>query len=248
MIKAILIDDEPLARSLVAEYCGSHPDISIVAECGDGFEGLKAIQEHEPDLIFLDVQMPKISGFELLELLEKKPGVIFSTAFDEYAIKAFEANAIDYLLKPFSQDRFDKAIEKWKKWNSLNDENDDQSNKQMLEDIFQPAQKERVVIKQGSTIKIIPVHEIIYLESADDFVKIHTSGGVYLKNKTMSYFEKTLPSSEFVRTHRSFIIQINQITRIDPYEKDNFVAILKNGEKVSVSRSGYPRLRAALGL
>jgi two-component system LytT family response regulator len=243
MIKAIIIDDEPLARSIVAEFISTLKNYEIVAECGDGFQGLKAIQEYKPDLIFLDVQMPKINGFEMLELLEQKPDVIFTTAFDDYAIKAFDSSAIDYLLKPFGRDRFLKAINKWEQWRHTRPEVDgDFSN------LVQPIQRERVVIKQGSKIKIIPVMDIEYLESADDFVKIHTRDGAFLKNKTMGYFEETLDPAHFVRTHRSFIVQIAQITRLDPYEKDSFVAVLRSGVKIPVSRSGYPRLRTSLGL
>ncbi|MCU0403756.1 MAG: LytTR family transcriptional regulator DNA-binding domain-containing protein [Chitinophagaceae bacterium] len=247
MIKVIIIDDEPLARSIVAEFLKVYPDVSILAECGDGFQGLKAIQEHQPELIFLDVQMPKINGFEMLELIEQKPDVIFTTAFDEYAIKAFETNAIDYLLKPFSKERFEKAMHKWEQWRNAKTSIQPQHAND-FSGLEQPVQRERVVVKHGSLIKIIPVQEIEYLESADDFVKIHTKDGAFLKNKTMAYFEQTLSQQEFVRTHRSYMIQIAQITRIDPYEKDSFVAVLKNGKKIPVSRSGYPRLRAALGL
>jgi two-component system LytT family response regulator len=247
MIKVVIIDDEPLARSIVAEYLKSYPELSIAAECGDGFQGLKAIQEHQPQLIFLDVQMPKINGFEMLELLEQKPDVIFTTAFDEYAIKAFENSAIDYLLKPFSKERFDKAIHKWEQWQQTKPVSQVQTQKDFTA-LEQPIQRERVVVKHGAIIKIIPVQDIEYLESADDFVKIHTKDGSFLKNKTMAYFEETLSQQEFVRTHRSFMVQIAQITRLDPYEKDSFVAVLKNGKKIPVSRSGYPRLRAALGL
>jgi two-component system LytT family response regulator len=243
MIKVIIIDDEPLARSIVEEFLLEQKNFTIVAQCGDGFDGLKAVHVHKPDLIFLDIQMPKINGFEMLELLEHKPDVIFTTAFDDYAIKAFESSAIDYLLKPFNKERFRKAIEKWEKW---------QVNQQVFQQDFselqQPVQRERVVVKQGSNIKIIPVGDILYLESADDFVKIHTAQGSFLKNKTMGYFEQTLDPAHFVRTHRSYIVQLAQITRIDPYEKDSFVAVLKNGTKIPVSRSGYPRLRASLGL
>jgi two-component system, LytTR family, response regulator len=246
MIKAIVIDDEPLARTVVREFLKDYPDFQVVTECGDGFAGFKAIQDHAPDVVFLDVQMPKINGFEMLELLEAKPDIIFTTAFDDYAIQAFEKNAIDYLLKPFSKERFHQAISKWMSWNKAKGVQQSESVEYHLPE--QPVQKERVVVKHGSAIKIIPVHEIEYFESADDFVKIHTKDGAFLKNKTMSYFEKILDPSEFVRTHRSYMVQINQITRLDPYEKDNFVAILKNGKKIPVSRSGYPRLRAALGL
>jgi two-component system LytT family response regulator len=243
MNKVIIIDDEPLARSIIAEYLAGFKDYVIVTECGDGFEGLKAIHLHKPDLIFLDIQMPKINGFEMIELLDHQPDVIFTTAFDEYALKAFESSAIDYLLKPISKDRFKKALDKWEKWNGIQS-----IEKGDFSELHQPVQRERVVVKQGSNIKIIPVGDIQYLESADDFVKIHTAQGSFLKNKTMGFFEQTLDPTHFVRTHRSFIVQIAQITRIDPYEKDSFVAILKSGNKIPVSRAGYPRLRLALGL
>jgi len=245
MSKIITIDDEPLARSIVKEYLQKYPELEVVQECNDGFEGFKAIQQHHPDLIFLDIQMPKINGFEMLELLDQAPAVIFTTAFDEYAIKAFEAHAIDYLLKPFSQERFDKAIQKWKEQKVSSQKNTED----LLETAsYSPAQSQRIVVKTGSKIKIIPVHDVFYLEAADDYVKVHTQEGNFLKNKTMSHFEKTLDPQQFVRSHRSYIINIQQITRIDPYEKDNHVAILKSGAKVPVSRNGYVKLRTVLGL
>lgn len=244
MSKVIIIDDEFLARSMVKEYLKKHPQLEVVAECGDGFEGLKAIQEHQPDLIFLDIQMPKISGFEMLELVENPPAVIFATAFDEYAIKAFEAHAIDYLLKPFDQDRFDKAVSKFMAQNRPAVEN----TKELLNDAQLPGSNSRIVVKNGSKIKIIPVQEVLYLEAADDFVKIFTKEGYYLKNKTMAFFESFLPADMFVRSHRSYILNIQEITRIDPYEKDGHVAILKNGAKINVSRNGYSKLKTVLGL
>ena len=245
-MKVIIIDDEPLARSIVKEYLQKHPQLEIMQECNDGFEGLKAIQQHQPDLIFLDIQMPKINGFEMLELIEQPPAVIFATAFDEYAIKAFEAHAIDYLLKPFNQDRFDKAISKWMEKNNSSSE---KATQDLLETASQsPAQSNRIVVKNGSKIKIIPVHEVQYLEAADDYVKVHTSEGYFLKNKTMGHFEQVLDGQQFVRSHRSYIVNVQHITRIDPYEKDNHVAILKSGVKVPVSRSGYVKLRGVLGL
>ncbi|WP_114792342.1 response regulator [Niabella yanshanensis] len=245
MSKVIIIDDEFLARSMVKEYLKKHPQLEVVAECGDGFEGLKAIQEYEPDLIFLDIQMPKISGFEMLELVENPPAVIFATAFDEYAIKAFEAHAIDYLLKPFDQERFDKAVSKFvAQSRPVAVEN----TKELLNDAQLPGSNNRIVVKNGSKIKIIPVQEVLYLEAADDFVKIFTKEGYYLKNKTMSFFESFLPADMFVRSHRSFIVNIQEITRIDPYEKDGHVAILKNGAKINVSRNGYGKLKGVLGL
>jgi two-component system LytT family response regulator len=246
MNKIIIIDDEPLARSIVVEYLHYHPDLVVAQVCGDGFEAVKAIQQYKPDLIFLDVQMPKINGFEMLELLDNPPAVIFTTAFDEYAIKAFEAHAVDYLLKPFSRDRFDKAIQKWKDQKHAPDPKPTQ---ELLNDVaLSPAQSQRIVIKDGSKIKIIPVHDIFYLEAADDYVKVFTKEGYFLKSKTMNHFERVLDASQFVRSHRSYIINISQITRIDPYEKDNHVAILKSGVKVPISRGGYAKVKATLGL
>jgi two-component system LytT family response regulator len=245
--KVIIIDDEPLARSIVVEYLQNFPDLVVAQVCSNGYEGVKAIQQYKPDLIILDIQMPKINGFEMLELIENPPAVIFATAFDEYAIKAFEAHAIDYLLKPFNQERFEKAINKWRE--QKNKSTGEKQTKQLLDDVALTApQNQRVVIKDGSKIKIIPVQDISYLEAADDFVKVFTKEGYFLKNKTMSHFEQVLDPTQFVRSHRSYIINLQQITRIDPYEKDNHVAILRSGAKVPVSRTGYPKLKAILGL
>ena len=244
-MKVIIIDDEPLARSIVKEYLQKHPELELAQECNDGFEGLKAINELKPDLIFLDIQMPKITGFEMLELVDDPPAVIFTTAFDEYAIKAFETHAVDYLLKPFNQERFDKAIAKWMQTKPASRN----AAQELLEGgSFSPSQNERIVVKNGSKIKIIPSADVHYLEAADDYVKVHTQEGYFLKNKTMGYFEQTLDKNQFARCHRSFIVNLQQITRIDPYEKDSHVAVLRSGAKVPVSRSGYVRLREILGL
>ena len=245
-MKVIIIDDEPLARSIVKEYLQKHPQLQLMQECNDGFDGLKAIQQHQPDLIFLDIQMPKINGFEMLELIEQPPSVIFTTAFDEFAIKAFEAHAVDYLLKPFDQQRFDKAIAKWTEQKSTSTE---KATQDLLESAsLSPSQSQRIVVKNGSKIKIIPVHDVQYLEAADDYVKIHTTEGYFLKNKTMNHFEQSLDGQQFVRSHRSYIVNVQHITRIDPYEKDNHIAILRSGAKVPVSRSGYGKLKEVLGL
>jgi two-component system, LytTR family, response regulator len=245
MITTLLIDDEPLARAIIREYAEAFPQLSVVQECNDGFEGMKAIMHHKPQLIFLDVQMPKINGFEMLELIEDPPAVIFVTAFDEYAIKAFESHAIDYLLKPFSRERFNKAVEKFLEQS----DNNSKARQPLPESIsLSPQQHQRVVVKTAGKIKIIPVDDIQYLEAADDYVKIHTKEGGFLKNRTMAHFEKSLDANVFVRTHRSFIVNVQQITRIDPYEKENYVAILKNGAQVSVSKSGYAKLKQVLGL
>ncbi|MGV3589927.1 MAG: LytR/AlgR family response regulator transcription factor [Adhaeribacter sp.] len=244
-MKTILIDDEPLARSLVREYLAAFPQIEIVQECSDGFEGLKAITQHQPDLIFLDVQMPKINGFEMLELLDQPPAVIFTTAFDEFAIKAFDAHAIDYLLKPFSQERFNKAVEKWQQ---QKDQAEQIKNTQALLQTTAPERQDRIVVKIGTKIRIIPEPDILFLEADDDYIKVYTPDGAFLKSKTMGYFEKSLDPKKFIRVHRSYMLQISQITRIEPYEKDSHVAILKTGAKVPVSRSGYAKLKQVLGL
>jgi two-component system LytT family response regulator len=245
-MKAIIIDDEPLARSIVKEYLQAFPQIQVVAECNDGFEGVKAINQYKPDLIFLDIQMPKINGFEMLELVEEPPAVIFATAFDEFAMKAFEAHAVDYLLKPFSPERFHKAIEKLTGL-SL------QKHKHVTSELLQattniPSQNERIVVKTGGKIKIINLSQIRYLEAADDYVKIYTADGAFLKNKTMGFYEQSLPPQSFVRTHRSYIVNVLEITRIDPYEKDSHLAILRSGAQIPVSKAGYARLKSVLGL
>ena len=242
-MKALIIDDEPLARSVVKEYLADYPQIQVVQECNDGFEGFKALMQHQPDIIFLDIQMPKINGFEMLELVEQPPAVVFTTAFDEYAIRAFETHAVDYLLKPFSKERFDKAVAKLLAQAPMQAVAETKS---FLE--ATPKNTDRVVVQTGGKIKIIPLHEILYLEAADDYVKIVSPEGGFLKNRTMGSFEATLDAAQFVRTHRSFIVNVQQITRIEPYEKENFLAILRNGAKVPVSRSGYGKLRLVLGL
>ena len=247
MIKTIIIDDEPLARSIVKEYLEAQNDFEILQECSDGFEGVKAIMQHQPDLVFLDIQMPKINGFEMLELLENQPAVIFTTAFDEYAIKAFDAHAIDYLLKPFSKDRFNIALQKWKDQHGTFESKN--KTKTFIETAAkQPEEQLRVVVKTGSKIRIIPVHEIIFIEADDDYVRIHSADGSFLKKKTMQHYETVLNPTEFVRVHRSYIVSIPQITRIETSEKDVHEAVLKNNQRIPLSKTGYPKLKAALGL
>ena len=243
-MNVIIIDDEPLARSIIKEYLQPYNEITILAECNDGFEGLKAIQQFAPDVIFLDIQMPKITGFEMLELIDEPPAVIFTTAFDEFAIKAFESNAVDYLLKPFSKERFDKAVQKCLHHNQS-------ANKPaaVLESASQaPAQQNRIVVKDGNKIKIIPVSQVQYLEAADDYVKIFMPEGSFLKKKTMGYFEDSLLQFQFVRVHRSYIVNSQLITRIDVYEKDSHIVLLSTGAKIPVSKAGYNKLKEVLGI
>ena len=248
MIKVLLIDDEPLARSIIKEYLNDYPQITIAMECNDGFEAAKAITEHQPHLIFLDVQMPKITGFELLELLENPPAVIFTTAFEEFALKAFEKHAVDYLLKPISKPRFDKAVQKFLAQNNVPAlEKSKEQNRQFIDDVSQQKESlDRILVRTGHNIKIIPVSKINYLAADDDYVSIYTDEGSSLKKNTLSFYEKNLSEDEFVRVHRSYIVRINQIIRIEPYEKDSHKVILKDKTSISVSKSGYAKLRKAL--
>ena len=242
MSTCIIIDDEPLARSIVLEYLTAYPEIKVLAECSDGFEGMKAIQQHQPELIFLDIQMPKINGFELLELIDNPPHIIFTTAFDEYALKAFEANAIDYLLKPFNKDRFDKAIQKFLSNKSV------KINTDQLQLSNTVGSQNRVVVKSDGKIKIIPTQEIQYIEANGDNVKIMTAEGSCSKNKTMSYFEQQLSANDFVRIHRSYLVNVSLVTRIDVYDKESHLAVLSSGIQLPVSKTGYQKLKEILGM
>ncbi len=245
MKRAIIIDDEPLARTVAQEYLMQHTDIELVAQCGDGFEGVKAIQHHKPDIIFLDIQMPKISGFEMLELIDDKPAIIFTTAFDEYAIKAFEANAIDYLLKPYSQDRFNSALDKWRAGVS---KPETKVEKLLNTSQLYSEEANRIVIKNGGDISIVPTQDVHYIEAYDDYVKIFTKETYFLKKKTMNYYESVLNTNDFFRTHRSFIVNLKELTRIEPLEKNSYVAVLRSGKKVPVSRTSYSQLKEKLGI
>jgi len=244
MYKVILIDDEPLARQLIKGLLQAYPQVEVVAECGDGFEGFKAIQEHNPDLVFLDVQMPRVNGFEMLELVDEPPAVIFTTAFDEYAIKAFEAHAIDYLLKPILKERFTKAMQKWLQ----QIENKQTPTVSMVSpaEVYEGYQH-RIVVKDNGLIRIIPAQDIHYLEANDDYVKIVTKDGSYLKKSTLSHIEQTLDPQQFVRVHRSYLVPVGQLMRIEPYEKESHIALLQCGAKIMVSKSGMTKLKTLLG-
>jgi len=247
-ISAVIVEDEELARSLLRKYLEPFTEIQILAEFENGFDAVKGINELKPDVLFLDIQVPKINGFEILELLDYTPVIIFTTAYNEYAIKAFEISAVDYLLKPFTKERLCQAIEKAKgRLNLLNEE------KQKVESLVKVDEElsgfiERVVIKDRQAINIVPVADVIWLEAQDDYVMIHTNNGRFMKQKTMSFFEKSLDPAEFIRVHRSFIVRINQISKLELYGKDTYLLFLKNGEKVNVSRSRYKDLKQVLNI
>jgi two-component system, LytTR family, response regulator len=246
-VSTIIIDDEPLAREIVRLYSSDFPFLNIKAECGDGFEALRQIQVHKPELLFLDIQMPKLDGFELLEVLDYNPAIIFTTAFDQFAIKAFERNAVDYLLKPFSRDRFETAVQKAMLRINL----DKSSPSNTLESLKETTQEsrgtlDRVVTRLGSKVTVIPVDRIWYIESADDYVMIYSELGNHLKEKTMKFFEEHLPANNFVRIHRGSIIHLSQIAAIEPYTKDTHMVTLKCGAKLRASAEGYKKLRALL--
>jgi two-component system LytT family response regulator len=247
-LTAITIDDEELARMVIRRYLEAHPEIRLVEECEDGFAGLKAINELKPDLIFLDIQMPKITGFELLEVLDDPPVIIFSTAHDEFALKAFEHSAVDYLLKPYNQKRFSEAISK--AVTRLGVERQKSNEIRQLKSALDLDQEalNRVVVKSGSKLDVIPVDEIVLLEAADDYVEIHTARAKYLKQKPLSFFEDHLSGDRFIRVHRSFIVAVEQIASIEPYSKESYVLILKNKREINVSKSGLKKLKDKLGI
>jgi len=243
-MNAIIIDDELLARDIIRTYLRDFPEMNIMGECANGFEGIKMINELKPDLIFLDIQMPKITGFEMIELLDHHPIIIFSTAFDKHAIKAFEMSATDYLLKPYDKQRFSEAIKKAQSKFDLQSSLD--SSTPTAQYPQREGTLERIVVKLGNKINIILVSDISYIEAQDDYVEIHTAEGKYLKQMTMKFLEANLPGNQFVRTHRSFIAAIAAIDKIEMYEKESYLLHLKQGSKINVSRSGYSKLKQAL--
>ena len=242
-ITAAIIDDESLARQLIKKYLSYHTNIEVISECSNGFDAIKNINEEKPDLIFLDIQMPKINGFEMLELLENPPVIIFTTAYDQYALKAFEVNAVDYLLKPFSQERFDEALTKAFRY---------LENKPMQENKLSALVKlndqrkdflERIVVKDGQNISIIPLEKIRWIEAQDDYVMIHTHQKKYLKQKTMKYCEEHLNPKDFIRIHRSFIAAVKEVKKIEPVEKESYQIVLEDKITLPLSRTGYSKLK-----
>jgi two-component system, LytTR family, response regulator len=251
-LKVAIVDDEELARALIREYLGSSADVEIVAECANGFEAVKAIAEKKPDLVFLDVQMPKLDGFEVLELIGPDVAVVFVTAFDQYAMRAFDEHAVDYLLKPFSLDRFQKALERARQRLGEKASSSNAVAKPAAPDLSRAARApqdylQRIVVKDGSRVHIIPVDRLDYAESQDDYVSLHSQGKSYLKEQTISSLEAALDPERFVRIHRTAIVNLERVAKIEPYAKDSRVAVLTDGTQLPVSRSGYDRLRSLLG-
>lgn len=245
-IKTLIVDDEAPAREIIKKYLEDLECIDVVAECSDGFSGLKTITSLKPDLVFLDIQMPRLTGIELLEVMTEKPEIIFTTAYDQFAIRAFELNAVDYLLKPFPKRRFLEAVQKAvDKIQSASEDKKPASQLLALSPESAPPVT-RVVVRKGNAINLIPVEEIKYLEAQDDYVMIHYSNGKALKQQTMRFYEDKLPKTDFVRIHRSYIVRVEEIKRIEPYGKDNHVAILQSGDKLPVSRSGYKQIKDEL--
>jgi two-component system LytT family response regulator len=249
---AVIVDDEELARALLREYVESSTGIEILAECANGFEAVKAISEKKPDLVFLDVQMPKLDGFEVLELIGQEVAVIFVTAFDQYAMRAFDEHAVDYLLKPFSLERFQKALERARRRLGENASPIPKGPQALpATELARAARSpreylQRIVVKDGARVHIIPVERLDYAEAQDDYVSLHSQGKAYLKEQTISSLEAALDPERFVRIHRSVIVNLERVEKIEPYAKDSRVAVLSDGAQLPVSRAGYERLRALL--
>jgi two-component system LytT family response regulator len=242
-IRAVIVDDEDLARQMLREFVGKHAEIEVVAECANGFEAVKAVTELKPDLMFLDIQMPKLNGFEVLELIGLDRAIVFVTAYDEYALRAFDIHAVDYLLKPFNAERFEKALERVRQrlGGKL------PSPAELSSSARPPAQfLERIVVRDGTRVTIIPIPKLDYAEAQDDYVALSSEGKKHLKQQTISSLETALDPARFLRIHRSYIVNLEKITKIEPYSKDSYVVVLASGQQLPVSRSGYTRLRAAL--
>ncbi|MBN1271432.1 MAG: LytTR family transcriptional regulator DNA-binding domain-containing protein [Candidatus Aminicenantes bacterium] len=244
-IKALIVDDEPLARESLSMALSSFEEILIIGECADGFEAVKAVQELRPDILFLDIQMPKLDGFDVVELLgEDAPYVVFVTAYDEYALKAFETHALDYLLKPVKPERFARTLEKIKKNLSSGERPNVQGLLQKHQEDKIPLR--RILVKDRMNIHVIPVEKVICFEAQDDYVSIRTASASYLKKETLSRLEKRLDARQFIRIHRSYLLNIIYLSRIEPYSKDSRIAVLQDGSTLPVSRSGYAKMKNLL--
>jgi two-component system LytT family response regulator len=249
-LRVVIVDDEPPARAVVREYLGRQTGVTIVAECGNGFDAVKAVSELSPDLLFLDVQMPKLNGFEVLELLGRDVPIVFVTAYDQYALRAFEVHAVDYLLKPFSEERFAEALDRVRERLRGREAGEQPEALDVSALVGQARPRrgplERVLIRDGAQVHVIPVERIDYVEAQDDYVCYKADGKQYLKDQTMSAVEASLEPSRFVRIHRSYLLNIERIARVELYAKDSRIAILRDGTRLPVSRAGYARLSKLL--
>jgi two-component system LytT family response regulator len=244
-MKALIIDDEELARAIVREHLAAHPDVEVAAECANGFEALKAAAEFQPDLIFLDIQMPKLDGFEVLELLEaegRRPAVVFVTAFDQHALRAFEAHAVDYLLKPFSKERFDAALAKAQMLHGAQTMAPPPAT-ELAASARQGKPLERIVVKDGPKVTVIQLDRLDWVQAQDDYVLLRTEGRNLLKQQTLASLESQLDSNRFIRIHRSYLLNLDRLVRIELDTKEHRDAILRDGARLPVSRAGYQRLR-----
>jgi two-component system LytT family response regulator len=244
-LRVLIVDDEEPARALLAELLGAHPDVEIVGACRDGYEAVERAGALEPDLLLLDIQMPKLDGFEVLELIDRETDVVFVTAYDEYALKAFEVNAVDYLLKPFSAERLDGALERARERRGRSPGLDPAG----LAAAARPGNERltRVVVRDGGQIQIIPVETIDFLMAQGDYVAIHADRRSFLKQQTLQSLGESLDPARFVRIHRSYIMNVQRLVRVEPYAKDSRAAVLADGTELPISRSGYARLRELLG-
>lgn len=241
-IRTIVVDDEELARQIVREYLAAEEDIEVVAECGNGFDAVKAANELKPDLLFLDVQMPKLDGFEVLELIGTEVAVVFVTAYDQYAMKAFDAAALDYLLKPFDQARFHTALERVRR--RIAERAHTVNASELKNAAKAPGQyASRIVVKDGTRVHIIAADQLEYAEAQDDYVALHSGGKSYLKQQTISSLAEALDPACFVRVHRSYLVNLEKVAKIEPYTRDTRLAILAGGAQIPVSRTGFMRLK-----
>jgi two-component system, LytTR family, response regulator len=243
-MKVAIVDDEDLARKLLHEYLEDFEDVEIVAECANGFEAVKAVTNLKPDLLLLDIQMPRLDGFEVLELVGREVGVIFVTAFDKYALRAFEVHAVDYLLKPFSAERLREALNRGRV--RLNAKQPLPAGQLMSAARAPGAHLDRIAIRDGANVYVIPVSKIDYVEAQDDYVLFRSEGKGLLKQQTLAEVENGLDPKQFVRIHRSYILNIDRLAKLELYAKDSHAAILRDGTRLPVSRSGYARLNTVL--
>jgi two-component system LytT family response regulator len=243
-LRVLIVDDEEPARTLLREYLGRAGGVEIVGECRNGFEAVKAVNDLSPDLLFLDIQMPRLNGFEVLELLGRDVAVVFVTAFDEHAIRAFEVNAVDYILKPVSPERVTSALERARLRVSARTPMPVAE----LATAARPAGEAvtRLVVRQGPRVHVIPADKLDYAEAQDDYVSLRSEGKSYLKQQTLGDLEASLDPKHFVRIHRSYLLNLDRLARIDTEGGEPKAVVLTDGTRLPVSRSGYGRLKGML--